>query len=186
MKDNALCQTARRACPWAYLVICLAVILGGCQSKETPLSKQAQAVRQELLGEMTQLSGALAEPVAKQEWQALGPILQSSYQEMKKQGRLVPIRIVVLDRDGLIQDRFPPTSQEKLDFSKYEPTKIVFGQKRKTQARLYLEGKKIFIVMAPLLQQDQVTGAVVMGFSEEELQKWQVPEKEFLSIDFNQ
>jgi sensor histidine kinase regulating citrate/malate metabolism len=186
MKFDSRGQTAKRFCLWTFLVICLAVILGGCQAKEAPLSKQAQVVKKTLLGEMNKLTGALAEPVAKQDWQALEPILQSSYQEMKKHRGFVPLRIVVLDRDGIIQKRFPPTRQEALDFSNYESAKIVFEQKRITTARLYMEGEKIFIVMAPLLQQDQVIGAVVMGFSEGELQKWQVPEKEFRSIDFNQ
>jgi hypothetical protein len=185
MKFNSLYQTGRRLFPWACLVICFAVFLGGCQAKEPPLSKQAQAVRQGLLGEVNKLTTEVAEPAAKQDWGALGPILQNSYQEMKKRGGFVPFRIVVLDRDGITQERFPPVRQENLDFSNYEPAKTVFNEKKKTQAMLYLEGTKIFILIAPILQQDQVTGAVVMGFPDQELQKWKISEKEFLAIDFN-
>jgi hypothetical protein len=186
MRQARLCRTARRIGPWAYLVICLAVISGGCQSKEIPLSKAAQTCKKALLGEMSMLTTALAEPVAKQDWEALIPILQMSYEKMEKEGKFVPFRIGVLDRDGIVQGMFPPRKGGRLDFSNYDPAKVVYEQKRKTQAMLYLEGKKIFTFMAPLLQQDRVTGAVAMVFPEEELQKWHVPEKEFLSIDFNQ
>jgi hypothetical protein len=186
MKLDSRGQTAKRACPWAFLVICLAVMLGGCQSKEIPLSKAAQACKQGLLGEMSMLTTALAEPAAKKDWGAVEPILQTSFDKLEKGGKFVPFRIGVLDRDGTTQGMLPPRKGGPLNFSSYEPGRVVFGQKRITQARLYLEGKKIFIVMAPILQQDHITGAVVMGFSEEELQKWHVPEKEFLSIDFNQ
>jgi hypothetical protein len=186
MKFDSRGQTAKRACSWAFLVICLAVMLGGCQSKEIPLSKAAQACKQGLLGEMNMLTTALAGPVAKQEWEAAIPILQTSFEKLEKEGKFIPVRVVVLDRDSITQGAFPPRKGGPLDFSKYEPARIVFAQKRKTQAMLYLEGKKIFIFMAPLLQQDQVIGAVTMGFPEGELQKWKVTEKEFLSIDFNQ
>lgn len=186
MRQARLCRTVRHLGLWAYLVICLAVILGGCQSQEAPLNKNVLACKQELLGEMHKLTAALTEPAAKQDWGAVETILQTSYEKMEKDGKFVPFRIAVLDVDGITQGMFPPKKGEPLDFRNYEPAKIVFDQKRKTQARLYLEGKKIFIFMAPLLQKDQVTGAVVMGFSEAELQKRQVPEKEFLAIDFNQ
>jgi hypothetical protein len=180
------CRTARRMGPWACLAICLAVILGGCQAKEPPLNKQAQVVRTGLLGEMNKLTTALTGPVAKQDWGAVETILQASSEKMEKEGKFIPMRIAVLDLDGITQGMFPPRKGEPLDFRNYQPAKIVFEQKRKTQARLYLEGKKIFILMAPILQQDKVTGAVVMAFPEAELQKWHVPEKEFLGIDFNQ
>ena len=186
MRHGALYKIVKRACPWVYLVICLVVIVGGCQKKEIPLSKAAQTCKETLLAEMNGLTTALAGPVAKQDWGALEPILQTSFEKLEKDGKFVPARLGVLDRDGITQGMFPLRKGGPLDFRNYEPVKVVYEQKRKTQAMLHLEGKKIFIFMAPLLQQDQVTGAVVMGFPEEELQKRRVPEKEFLSIDFNQ
>jgi hypothetical protein len=185
MQRAFLSQTARRSYLWACLGVCVAVILGGCQSKEVPLSKAAQAVKQGLLGEMARLRTPLAEPVAKQDWQAVIAILQTSYEKMEKEGKFIPARIVVLDRNGVTQVRYPPVKGGPLDFSNYEQVKTVFAKKQKIQAMLYLEGKKVFLLIAPLLQPGQVAGAVVMGFPEEELQRWEVPEKEFLSIDFN-
>jgi hypothetical protein len=185
MRSVCFGQTARRAYPGVCLVICLAMILGGCQSKEIPLSKAADSCRKALLGEMNMLKAALAGPVSKQDWGAVEPILQSSFEKLKQEGKFIPFRIGVLDQNAISRGMFPPRKGEALDFSNYQPGRTVYEQKRITQAMLYLEGKKIFVLIAPLLQTDQVSGAVAMVFPEEEIQKWHVPEKEFLSIDFN-
>ena len=185
MKHYSLSQTARRACPWAGLLVAVAVILGGCQPKAPSLSPEALAVKKALLGEMGKLTTALAEPMAQQDWEAVKPILQASHEEMKISGKVVESYLVVMDRNGIVQDRFPPRKVEHFDFMNYESVKIVFQEKRKAQALFYLGGTKIFVMIAPLLKNDKVIGAVAMGFPEEELQRWKVPEKEFLSIDFN-
>jgi|UniRef100_A0A7C3Z3A4 hypothetical protein len=178
-------QAAGRMSRWVYLLIGLSVISGGCGSPEVQLSKAGQACKAGLLREMALLTTALAGPVAQQDWDALQPILQNCYGRIEREGGFVPFRIVVLDQNGIVQAVFPESKQGKLDFSNYDPTRMVYAQKRKVQALLYLEGKKIFIFMAPVLHNHQVSGAVVMGFPEEALEKWQVSEKEFLSIDFN-
>jgi len=186
MERYSLNRAGRRVGSFGALVVYFAMILMGCGSKEAPISAAAQGLKKELLGDMSSLTKALAEPVAKQDWEAVTPVLQKSYEEMKTRGKFVPLRIAVLDRDAIVQDRFPPKKQEQLDFKNYEPAKAVFVDKKKTQAMLYLEGTKVFVFIAPLLKNDQVTGAVVMGFPEEELKKWKVSEKDFLSTDFNQ
>jgi hypothetical protein len=186
MKHKVLCQTAGRAYPWVCLVVCLAMILGGCGKKEVPLSKAAQTCRKSLLAEMKMLTTALTGPVAKQDWGSVQTILQTSLEKLQKAGMYAPDRIGVMDRDGITQGMFPPRKIASMDFSNYQPARTVYEQKRITQAMLYLEGNKIFILIAPLLQKDQLTGAVAMIFPDESLQKWQVSEKEFLGIDFNQ
>jgi len=186
MKKSSFHEYARRGYSWVYLVVCLVVLLAGCQSKGPPLSKEAQAVKKVLLEEMTKLTTALREPVAQQDWPAVEPILQTSQEEMKKRGQAVPAALVVLDRNAIVQARFPGEKVGKLDFWNYAPAQVVFNEKRKTQTMLYLGGRKIFILIAPILQQDRVVGAVTMGFPEEELRRWKVSEQEFLRIDFNQ
>jgi hypothetical protein len=186
MRFDFLGQIARRACPWVCLAICLGMILGGCGKKETPLSKAAQTCKKTLLAEMNMLTTSLAGPVAKQDWGTVETILQTSFEKLQKESMFAPVRLGVLDRDGIIQGMYPPKKDGSMDFSNYQPARIVYEQKRKTTAMLYLEGNKIFIFISPILQQDQVTGAVVMVFPDEGLQKWKVSEKEFLSIDFNQ
>ena len=80
-------QKVRRACSLISLVMCLVVILGGCGEKAPPLSKEAQALKGKLLGNMGKLTQALTAAVAQQDWEAVRQILQRSYEEMEKQGK---------------------------------------------------------------------------------------------------
>jgi hypothetical protein len=185
MNHDVLCRTARGARSWVYLAVCLAVFLGGCQKKEIPLSKAAQACKVEMLGEMNMLTTALTGPVAQQDWQAAESILQSSFDKLKKEGKLIPLRMGVFDRNAITQVMVPPRKGEALDFRNYAPARVVYEQKKMAQAVLYLEGHQIFVLVAPLLREDQVTGAVVLVFPEEEIQKCHLSGQEFVSIDFN-
>ena len=179
-------QFARSVRPWACLVIMFALVAGGC-SKAAPLSKNAAALKQQLLREMNTLTVALVEPVAKQDWQAVESILPAKVAEMKKRGDVTPANIVVLDGNAVTQARFPSNeARQGLNFMNYQPAQKVFKEKRKTQVQLYRGDKKIYAFIAPILQQDQVIGAVAMGFPEEDLKIWKVSEQEFLNIDFNQ
>ncbi len=179
-------QFARSVCPWACLVIMFALMAGGC-SKTAPLSQNAAALKKELLSEMSILTAALVAPVAKQDWQAVGPILQAKVAELKNRGDVAPASIVVVDQNAISQARFPAGEHRQgLDFMNYQPAQVVFTEKKKTQAQLFVGDKKIYVCIAPILQQDQVIGAVAMGFPEEDLKIWKVSEQEFLNIDFNQ
>ncbi len=177
MKNNATGSSPGHSCLWAYLVICLAVMAAGCQSQGPSLSKAAQDVKKELLAEMNKLNAAVAEPASQENWQAVEPILQASFEEMQKQGKVVPAALLVLDRNGIAQDRFPPRNVVQLNFMSYEPAQTVFQEKKKAQAMLYLGGAKIFVLISPILKNDQVAGAVAMGFPEEELNRWKVSER---------
>jgi hypothetical protein len=168
------------------MFICLAVVLGGCQAKEAPLSKEAQTLKQEVLGELEQLGALLLKPAAQEDWPAAKDLLQAAYEEMVKSGKAAPFRIGVLDRHGVVQGMFPPAKEKQLDFSGYTLAKTVYTERKTAKAVLYVGEIKIFIVVAPLHQQDRILGAVALGFTEEELEKtWKVSEKEFLAIDFN-
>jgi len=186
MKQDMPGQTAKRLCCLAWVAVCLAIVLGGCSPKEVPLSQAARTCKQNLLAEMHLLIASLAGAVAHQDWGAVQTILQTSFEKMQKNGRFAPDRIGVLDRDGVAQGVFPPRNTRSLDFRNYQPARTVYQQKKIAQTILYLEGNKIFVLIAPLLQDKEVMGAAVMIFSDESLQKWRVTEKEFLSINFNQ
>ena len=179
-------QIARSVHPWACLIIMFALMAAGC-SKAAPLSKNAAALKKELLSDMNILTAALSEPVAKQDWQAVESILPAKVAELKKRGDVAPASIVVVDKNAISQARFPAGEHRQgLDFMNYQPAQVVFREKKKTQAQLFIGDKKIFVFIAPILQQDQVIGAVAMGFPEEALKIWKVSEQEFLNIDFNQ
>lgn len=178
-------KAVRWARPWTYLLVCLVVLLGGCQAKEPQLSEEAQALKKELLREINNLATLVSEPVAKENGEATKKVLQTSYEKMIEGGKFVPTVIVTIDRNGVAQNTFPTRRERHFDFSRYGPVKKVFDKKRKIQAKLYQGETKIFVLIAPLLQKGEVSGAVAMAFSENELEKWKVSENEFLTIAFN-
>ena len=146
---------AKHAPAWGILFICFAILLGGCQAKTPPLSKEAQALKQELLKDMDQLTTALSEPVTQQDWEGAKPILQKSFMEMERE-KLAPYRIVVLDRNVVTQVRYPAQKEEQFDYSNYKQTQTVFSEKKKTQFMAFRDGKKLLGIIAPILQQDNV------------------------------
>ncbi len=186
---NCTCsfQAAGWVRSWACLLICLALFLGGCQAKEPPLSKEAQALKKEMLKEIDKLTKALVEPVTKQDWEATKPILQKSYEEMKQAVKLVSIGIALMDQNGISQDMYPPQEKAHWDFSSYKEVKNAFDNQKIVTIKVYAKGEKVYGIIIPFLQKSKVIGAVVIGFSAKEMEeKRQISEKEFMSIDFNQ
>ena len=186
MKSTQPFQAARLVRPWAYFLICLTLVLGGCQAKEPPLSKEAQALRKELLEEVNKLTTLLIEPVAKQDWEAVKPILKKSYEEMEQGGKLALTKIAVMDPNSIVQDMYPPAAGRHWDFSSYKEVKEVFTNQKKLPMKVYVTGNKVYGLVAPIQQRGKVIGVLVMGFPANVLEKkWQISEKEFMSINFN-
>lgn len=186
MKCGHLATAIQRAKRRGVFLICLALILGGCRAQEPPLSPEARALKKELLGKIQTLTTQLIEPVSNQDWDAVKPILQTAYENMEKEAKLLPLMIAVLDRNGITRARVPSEVERHFDFSRYKPARVAFEKKRKTQALLYLGEQKIFLLLVPLLQNNKVLGAVTLSYSKNELQKqWNVSQEEFLSLDFN-
>jgi hypothetical protein len=180
-------KNVRPLSPSGLFLICLALLLGGCQASKPSLSPEAQALKTKLLGELDKLTPKLTEPVAQQDWPAAEAILQTAFNNMHQEAKLVPETIVALDRNAIIRVRFPSKEQTRFDFSNYTLAKTVFKEKKKVQGKLYLEGMKIFVVLAPLLQKNDLVGGVALAFPADALEKqWHVSEQEFLSINLNQ
>ncbi|MEJ2071181.1 MAG: hypothetical protein P8X65_13115 [Syntrophobacterales bacterium] len=114
-------------------------------------------------------------------------ILQTAYKNMQEEGKSAPEIIVILDRSAITQARFPAPDKKRFDFSNYAPAKKVFNEKRTVQSVLYFKGTKIFVVIAPLLQNNNLVGGVALAFPADAVEKqWRVSEKEFTSMDLNQ
>ncbi len=129
---------SKHAQAWGIFFICFAMFLGGCQAKTPPLSTEAQALKQELLNDMDQLTTALSEPVTQQDWEGARPILQKSFAEMERD-KLAPYRIVLIDRNVVTQVRYPAQKEEQWDYSSYKQTRPVFSEKRKNDYALSSE-----------------------------------------------
>ena len=168
-------------------LICLALLLGGCQASKPKLSPEAKALEKQLLGDLKTLTPQLTGPVAQEDWSAVTSILQTAYENMSKEAKSVPELIVVLDRYGITQARFPSLEKGRFDFSNYAQAKKVFNEKTRVQAALYFKGTKIFVVLAPILQNNNLVGGVALAYPADALEKqWHVSEKEFMSLDLNQ
>lgn len=179
-------KVARRKLPRACLLLCVVLFLGGCQTEEPPLSKRAQDLKKEMLQEMDKITQRVVEPVSKKNWKALRPILKISYEEMEQGGKLVPTRIMVLDRKGISRAIYPPLKKARWDFSSYNQIREAYDNKMNVGLRGYLRGGKVYGFFVPLIQNSKVIGGVSMGFSSNEIEeRWKISEDEFLSIDFN-
>jgi len=179
-------KIARRAQPWAFLLLCVVLFLGGCQAEEPQLSKGAQALKEEMVQEMDKITKRLVEPVSKKDWKALRIILKTSYEEIEQGGKLVPTRIMVLDRKGISRSIYPPMKKARWDFSSYNQIREAYDNKMNVGLRGYLRGGKVYGFFAPLIQKTKIVGGVSMGFSSKEIEeKWKISEKEFMSINFN-
>jgi hypothetical protein len=179
-------KTVRQLKLSGVFLICLALLLGGCQAPRPPLSPEAKALKKQLLGNLKKLTPQLIGPVAQEDWPAANSILETAYKNMQQEGKLVPEMIVVLDRNAITQARFPSPHERRYDFSNYAPAKKVFNEKSKVQAALYFKGTKIFVVIAPILQDNNLVGGVALAYPADALEKqWHVSEKEFMSLNLN-
>ena len=186
MKAYYLFKVLRRKQTWACLLLCVSMLLGGCQREKPPLSKEAQALKKEMLQEMDKIKDKLVEPVSKQDWKALRPILQTSYEEMEQGGKLVPTRIMVLNRKGISRAIYPPIKKARWDFSSYKQIKKAYDNKMNVGLTGYLRGGKVYGFFVPLFQNEKLLGGVSMGFSSNDIEeKWKVSENEFMEINFN-
>jgi hypothetical protein len=160
--------------------------LGGCQTEKPQLSKEAQALKKEMLQEMEKITQILVEPVSKKDWKALRPILQKSYEEMEQEGKLIPTRIMVLDRKGISRAIYPPIKKARWDFSSYKQIKKAYEKKMNVGLKGYLRGGKVYGFFVPIFQNTKLLGGVSMGFSANDIEeKWKVSENEFMNINFN-
>ena len=176
-------KIARRVQLWACLLLCVVVFLGGCQTEKPQLSKEAQALKKEMIQVMDRITEKLVEPVSIKDWKALIPILQTFYEEIKQEGDLVPKRIMVLDRKGISRAIYPPIKKARWDFSSYNHIKDAYDNKMNVVFEGFMRGGKLFGFFAPILHKGKVIGGVSMGFPAKEIEeKWKVSEEEFLSI----
>jgi len=180
-------KTIRQLKLSSVFLLSLSLLLGGCQAPKISLSPEAKALKKQLLGDLNKLTPQLMEPAARQDWPAVEAIMQAAYKDMEKEAKLVPEMIVILDRNGITQGRAPSLGKRRFDFSNYAPAKKVFTEKTRVQAVLYFKETKIFVVIAPLLQNNNLVGALSLAFSADALEKqWHVSEKEFLSLNLNE
>lgn len=166
-------------------LVCLG---GGCQEKPAPLSPAASSFRHEIKTCLTNLSTALMEPVAKKDMAAINAALATVESPAVKLCRLCPFQVGVLNRIGEALAIYPAKAgNHSKNYSSYDLINRAITSRKIQQQRFYLQnGSELYIVCAPLVQGNIVIGLVAIAVnSEDAARRWNLTEKEFLSIDFN-
>jgi hypothetical protein len=159
----------------------------GCGAKEPPLSPAAAAFKKEIRECIAMLAVPLTERVMKRDIPAIQVCLAQIEPEVIKLCRRCPFRLGVLDREGNTLAVHPPKKTGDLDFYRYDVVQQALKEHRITRQRLFLQdGSKLYVVCAPLLQEQKTVGILAVALSADEARtRWGLTEEEFLVIDFN-
>ena len=171
------------------LLVAAALLFCGCQAKQPTLSPEAAHFKHDIKTCLDNLSATLREPVAQKDVAAINAALEKVESPAVKLCRLCPFRIGVLDKFGEALAVYPPQPNryQGKNYSGYKLISEALKSKRIQQQRFYLQnGSELFIICAPLLQQDNVIGLVAIAVnSVEAAKKWGISDKQFLALDFN-
>jgi hypothetical protein len=172
-----------------WLTLGLAAILFcGCQSKPAPLSPGVANFKHEIKDCLNKLFEALREPVANKDIPAINAALQKIESPAVKLCRMCPFKIGVLDRHGDGLAMYPPSNGNNLkNYSGYGLVQKAINSKKIQQQRFFLQnGSEIYIICAPLLRNDNLIGLMAIAINSEDANKrWDLTDKAFLALDFN-
>ena len=172
---------------WLALLAATA-LLCGCQAKPAPLSPGAANFKHEIEACLKNFSAALMEPLVNKDVAAINAALKKVESPAVKLCSLCPFQVGVMNRIGEILATYPPRSKNNgKNYSNYDLVAKAISSKKIQQQRFYLQnGSELFIICAPLLRGDNLIGLVAIAVnSKDAAQKWDLTEKEFLSINFN-
>ena len=144
--------------------------------------------KQELKSCFDGIAVTLMEPVARKDVAGVKAALEKVESPAVKLCRMCPFEIGVLDQSGKILSAYPVKGDGKpKDYSNYDLVKKAINSKKIQQQTLFLpDGSKLYLVCAPLIQQDKLIGLVAIAISSKDAEKrWGLTEKEFLALDFN-
>ena len=173
---------------WPVLLMSAVILLFGCQAREAPLNPGIATFKQELKSCLDGLSVTLVEPVASKNVAGIQATLEKVESPAVKLCRLCPFEIGVLNPSGETLAAYPVKGDGKAkNFSTYDLVKKAISSRKIQQQGLFLsDGSKIYLVCAPLVRKDVLIGLVAIAISSVEAEKrWNLQEKEFLALDFN-
>jgi hypothetical protein len=170
------------------LLIGALILLGGCQSREAPLSPGAATFKRELKSCLNNLSASLLEPVAKKDLAGIQAAMERAESPAVKLCRLCPFEIGVMSPSGETLASYPPKGDSKpKNYSNYEVVIKTINSKKIKQQQLFLpDSSKLYLICAPLIRNQTLIGLVAIAINSEEAKsRWGLTEKEFLALDFN-
>jgi len=172
---------------WRVLLVSAVILLLGCH-QEPPLNPGIASFKQELKACLDGLGVTLMGPVARKDVAGVKAALEQVESPAVKLCRTCPFEIAVLDPSGKILSAYPVKGDGKAkDFSSYDLVKKAISSNKIQQQALFLpDTSKLYLVCSPLIQQDKLIGLVAIAISSADAEKrWNLTEKEFLALDFN-
>lgn len=162
------------------------IIAGGCAPKAPP-SPAAEAFKKEIRVIVHKLQKSLAAPTAQRDIAALDQILHTTAGTVPGICLDCPYRSGVVDASGILLTTFPKTEIVGMNFSAYARLQESMQRQRITHRVVYLPDRsKMYFINAPLIHEQRVVGAVVLGLTAADLErKWHLSEAEFLALDLN-
>lgn len=162
--------------------------LWGCETKPPPLSPGAASFKHEIKTCMENLSAALMEPVAQKDIEAINAALKKVESPAVKLCSLCPFRIGVLNQFGEGLALYPSRSVNNAkNYSNYSLINKAINSKKIQHQQFFLQdGSQLYIICGPIIRDNQVIGLIAIAINSEDARKrWDLTEKEFLSINFN-
>lgn len=188
MKNSKFNQEGRNIRHGVALLICLVMLLLGCQAQEPPLSKGAAAFKQEVQDTLDKFSSVLIEPVSEGNVGDINSAIHKVYAKAIREGRPLPFAVAILDKDAVRLTSYPSKPYNIQKFSNYRAVVKALKKRQTAQGRLYLQGgAQLYVVCSPLLRQGKLAGVIILCLDAPKVnKKWGVSEEDFLGINFNQ
>jgi hypothetical protein len=171
----------------ALCIFSLALGLAGCTAHEPPSSPGAAAFRKDVRGILARLAPRLTGPLSRNDAQAATQAILSQYPAAGQDDPNFPFWLGVLSKDGILLTSLPPVKAIGADFIQYQLVRETLKKKSIGKTRLYApSGAPIYIVLAPVMAQDNVVGFVGLRVTAAQaLKKWGITEQEFQQLDLN-
>jgi len=162
--------------------------LSGFFTEVTYASQSTPTFKEEVKIAIKNFSVSLMDPVSKNDIDAIQTMLNKIISDAEKEGKPIHFGIGILDKNGVaITGRYILGTFREEDFSKYKFVRKAFKQRKIIQDRLYFQDRsELLIICAPLVQQKNVVGAIILGFNPTEVKKdYGLNTEQFLALDFN-
>jgi hypothetical protein len=163
--------------------------LSGFGTGEIYAARSANDLREEVRGVIKMLSPPVKDSLLKEDSTAVQAAVDGFVSDVEKRGKPVTFGIGILDGEGLaIAGRYViGTFKKGENFSNYNYVMKAFKQKKIISERLFFQDQsEILIVCIPLVQQKEVIGSLVLGFSPSEVKRdYGLTTEQFLTLKFD-
>lgn len=175
--------------PQLYFVAAALFILlltGGCRPTEQPPGPAAQSLKTRILTNLDLFSPRLSKNIRKHNRSVLLSTLDKFYGQLNVAEQGQHFFLALLDNHGVtIANRARGALTGIQNYGNYRIVSAVLQKKRILQSSLYLQGgEKVYIICAPLLDERNLAGVVIIGIDSGFMNKSGISEREFMSLDF--